>query len=75
MLEDAGIDHVSVPIVGDIRGEVSVMEPDGKISETSGPDTSPTRSRTAGRDRNGPPMPPGGSARADCPTEPPECLS
>jgi 1-phosphofructokinase len=36
-LEQAGIDHVCVPIVGNIRTNVSIVEPDGKVTKVNAP--------------------------------------
>jgi 1-phosphofructokinase len=33
MLEEAGIDHVCVPIAGDVRSNVSILEPDGTVTK------------------------------------------
>jgi len=37
MLEQAGIDHVCVPIAGNIRANVSIVEPDGKVTKVNAP--------------------------------------
>jgi 1-phosphofructokinase len=36
-LEQAGIDHVCVPIAGNIRTNVSIVEPDGKVTKVNAP--------------------------------------
>ena len=36
-LEQAGIDHVGVPIAGNIRTNVSVVEPNGKVTKINAP--------------------------------------
>ncbi|SHH30860.1 1-phosphofructokinase family hexose kinase [Streptomyces sp. 3214.6] len=37
MLDEAGIDHVNVPITGNIRTNVSILEPDGKVTKVNEP--------------------------------------
>ncbi|MFJ8023564.1 1-phosphofructokinase family hexose kinase [Streptomyces sp. NPDC096311] len=37
MLDEAGIDHVNVPIAGNIRTNVSLLEPDGKVTKVNEP--------------------------------------
>ena len=37
MLEQAGIDHVCVPIAGNIRTNVSIVEPGGKVTKVNTP--------------------------------------
>jgi 1-phosphofructokinase len=37
MLEQAGIDHVCVPIAGNIRTNVSIVEPGGKVTKVNAP--------------------------------------
>ncbi|MFJ9542539.1 1-phosphofructokinase family hexose kinase [Streptomyces sp. NPDC101225] len=37
MLDEVGIDHVNVPITGNIRSNVSLLEPDGKVTKVNEP--------------------------------------
>ncbi|MFC4508665.1 1-phosphofructokinase family hexose kinase, partial [Streptomyces vulcanius] len=37
MLDEAGIDHVSVPIAGNIRSNVSILEPGGTVTKVNEP--------------------------------------
>jgi 1-phosphofructokinase len=37
MLDEAGIDHVNLPISGNIRTNVSLLEPDGKVTKVNEP--------------------------------------
>jgi 1-phosphofructokinase len=37
MLDEAGIDHMAVPIAGNIRSNVSILEPDGTVTKVNEP--------------------------------------